>query len=138
MSERKGYEPSDVRVSWVVFWTTVLAVALVVILIALAWMLKFLMKEQRQVEEAAPARVVERRSFPQPRLQRVPAEELALLRAREEVELNNYGWVNKEAGVVRIPIERAMELLVERGLPEPRREPQTPLELRQERAAEPQ
>ena len=31
--------------------------------------------------------------------------------------LNNYGWVDKEAGVIRIPIERAIELTLERGLP---------------------
>jgi hypothetical protein len=31
--------------------------------------------------------------------------------------LNGYGWVNKEQGIVRIPIERAMELIVEKGFP---------------------
>jgi hypothetical protein len=31
--------------------------------------------------------------------------------------LEGYGWVDREAGVVRVPIERAMELLLERGLP---------------------
>ena len=36
---------------------------------------------------------------------------------REDAVLNGYGWVNKEAGVVRIPIAEAMRLTVERGLP---------------------
>jgi hypothetical protein len=31
--------------------------------------------------------------------------------------LVGYGWVDREAGIVRLPIERAMELLLERGLP---------------------
>jgi hypothetical protein len=35
----------------------------------------------------------------------------------QEAILNSYGWVDKEAGVVRIPIERAIELTLERGLP---------------------
>lgn len=35
----------------------------------------------------------------------------------QEKQLNSYGWVDKTAGVAHIPIERAMELTVERGLP---------------------
>jgi hypothetical protein len=35
----------------------------------------------------------------------------------QESQLNSYGWVDEKAGVAHIPIERAMELLVERGLP---------------------
>jgi len=35
----------------------------------------------------------------------------------QENQLNSYGWVDEKAGVARIPIERAMELLVKRGLP---------------------
>jgi hypothetical protein len=37
------------------------------------------------------------------------------LRAREEAALTSYGWVDREAGRARIPVERAMELLLERG-----------------------
>ena len=47
----------------------------------------------------------------------MPAQELQQWRAAEEESLRSYGWVNKEAGIVRIPIARAMELLAERGLP---------------------
>jgi hypothetical protein len=42
---------------------------------------------------------------------------MAALQAHEDELLNNYGWVDQDAEVVRIPIERAMELLLERGLP---------------------
>jgi hypothetical protein len=41
------------------------------------------------------------------------------LRAREEGVLESYGWVDQKAGIVRIPIEEAMRLLAERGLPSP-------------------
>ena len=54
---------------------------------------------------------------PIPRLQVNPAEELAAMRAREEEILNSYGWIDREEGLVRIPIARAKELLAERGLP---------------------
>ncbi|MBZ5550290.1 MAG: hypothetical protein LAO22_20415 [Acidobacteriia bacterium] len=36
---------------------------------------------------------------------------------RQEKHLNSYGWVDENAGVAYIPIERAMELTVQRGLP---------------------
>ena len=40
-------------------------------------------------------------------------EELATMRAQQQANLNGYGWVDESAGVVRIPIERAMELTVQ-------------------------
>jgi hypothetical protein len=54
---------------------------------------------------------------PEPRLQDHPAQELTEFRARERQTLHSYGWVEPNAGVVRIPIERAMELVLARGLP---------------------
>jgi len=44
-------------------------------------------------------------------------EELRDLRAKQEGLLNGYGWVNKEGGVARIPIDEAMRMVVEKGLP---------------------
>ncbi len=54
---------------------------------------------------------------PEPRLQVTPAQELREVRKQEQEKLSSYGWVEPNAGVVRIPVERAMELVVERGVP---------------------
>ena len=54
---------------------------------------------------------------PEPRLQVNPREDLHELRAQEDALLHSYQWVDKSAGVVRIPIEQAMRLTIERGLP---------------------
>jgi hypothetical protein len=54
---------------------------------------------------------------PEPRLQTHPREDLRDLRAHEDEVLTSYGWVDKNTGVVRIPIEEAMKIVVERGLP---------------------
>lgn len=48
---------------------------------------------------------------PEPRLQSAPIKDLDELRAAENEILTSYGWVDRERGVVRIPIERAIELL---------------------------
>jgi hypothetical protein len=54
---------------------------------------------------------------PYPRLQSAPARDLKTLRAGEDWELNHYHWMDKSKGVVAIPVERAMELLAQRGIP---------------------
>ena len=56
--------------------------------------------------------------FPTPRLQTDDGnQEIADLHAKEDLLLNNYSWVNQSQGKVRIPIERAMELIAQSGLP---------------------
>jgi hypothetical protein len=54
---------------------------------------------------------------PAPVLQSDPHADLVKLRAREDSVLTGYAWVNRQAGVARIPIDRAMELLLRQGLP---------------------
>jgi len=55
--------------------------------------------------------------FPQPRLERSERVEINDFRLQEEQTLYSYGWVDRQAGLVRIPIDRAMELVAQRGLP---------------------
>lgn len=54
--------------------------------------------------------------FPQPRLEDKERRELRDFRQHEIQTLNSYGWVDQKAGVARIPIEQAMQLVVQRGL----------------------
>ncbi|MCL5670141.1 MAG: hypothetical protein M1423_02415 [Acidobacteria bacterium] len=52
-----------------------------------------------------------------PRLQVHPAADLQRYLKNEREILNTYGWVDRKNGVVRIPIERAMAILLKQGLP---------------------
>jgi hypothetical protein len=54
---------------------------------------------------------------PAPNLQNQPFQDIYMLRQSETTRLGSYGWVDKEGGVARIPIDRAMELTIQRGLP---------------------
>lgn len=57
-------------------------------------------------------------SFPTPRLQNDDgSQDLVDLHRREDLLLGHYSWVDQSQGKVRIPIERAMELIAQRGLP---------------------
>lgn len=57
------------------------------------------------------------KNFPQPQLETNERTELNKIRLREEDALATYDYVDKNAGVVRIPIDRAMDLIAQRGLP---------------------
>jgi hypothetical protein len=59
----------------------------------------------------------EHRLPPEPRLQTNPRQDLNDFRVQEDRILDSYGWIDRNAGVVRIPIDQAMKLTVERGLP---------------------
>jgi hypothetical protein len=65
---------------------------------------------------AVPEGYVEK-IFPEPRLETNERTEINDFRLGEEQTLNSYGWVDQNAGVVRIPITKAMELVAQRGLP---------------------
>ena len=58
-----------------------------------------------------------REPTPEPHLLVVPGQELKTMRASEDSILNSYAWVDREKGVVRIPIQRAIDILAQRGLP---------------------
>ena len=67
-------------------------------------------------------------SFPSPRVQTDDGnEDTAELHQREDLLLNYYSWSDRSKGKVRIPIERAMELIAQRGLPVAPAAQQSPL-----------
>lgn len=73
--------------------------------------------------------------FPQPRLEVKPGATLLELRAAEDADLNSYRWIDRDKGTVHIPIDRAMRLLLDRGLPDVGAG-KTPLSLMQSRPGE--
>ena len=113
------HEESDVDIRAIFGFGIGLAVAGIVISFVV-WLLfqHFEARESRKVTPEFPlAAQQENRLPPEPRLQTNPRADLADLRAQEENVLETYGWIDKNASVVRIPIEEAMKLTVQRGLP---------------------
>lgn len=53
----------------------------------------------------------------EPALQPDPVTDLRVFQQTQEETLTSYGWVDKANNVVRLPIDRAMELVIEQGLP---------------------
>jgi hypothetical protein len=113
-----GYEHTDASVYIVLRFILWLAVAAVVIHIGLALLFDAL--AARRVERTEPRFPLAVRDEPlvppEPRLQRFPREDILNLRMREEQELQSYGWIDRGAGAVRIPIHDAMRLVLERKM----------------------
>jgi hypothetical protein len=112
----EGHELTDMRTKQVVYWLALLTVAVTALVIGVT------IFEVRMIGHAGPlVPVVDDPPRvtppPQPRLEKANGEVLAAQHAKENEILNNYTWVDQGAGVVSIPIDRAIELTVERGLP---------------------
>jgi hypothetical protein len=119
MTAQVRHEVSDVSLSTVMEFAVALVVSAALIYL-LVWGL-FLYFSGQAVRRGA---TVDRLSQqlpqplpPEPRLQADPRGDLIRFRQAEDHVLTSYGWVDRNAGIVRIPIDRAMKLTVERGLP---------------------
>jgi hypothetical protein len=93
--------------------------ALVIVSIGLMWWLFEALERQEEAVDTKPTGIMAERPKepPQPRLQTSPVPALRQILASENGLLSSYGWINEKTGTVRIPVQRAMELLAERGLP---------------------
>ena len=119
MSEHAHHEDSDVNVRAILGVGGGMIVVSVVIA-ALVWAL-FAVLSKRETRDTLTefplASGQAQRLPPEPRLQTDPREDLRALRQAEDNALQSYGWVDKNGGVVRIPIDQAMKLTLERGFP---------------------
>jgi hypothetical protein len=114
----QGHEGYEVQLRPVVLSGVVLVLSIVLVFVMMGWLFNTLMTRQAARDVAPSPLARTRPALPaEPRLQVAPAQELQQLHADEEAALQSYGWINQAAGIVRIPIERAMDLVYERGLP---------------------
>jgi hypothetical protein len=115
--EPGGYEKSDLRPKPIVVFGVILTLVTILAFVAAYGMIWFLGWWDRPRLET-PASPLATRTVPsEPRLQVEAPKDLQSLQANEQEVLTTYAWVSKEAGIARIPIERAMQLVLERGLP---------------------
>jgi hypothetical protein len=102
MSEHGPFEPRDLSPGVIARFGLAVGVAFVLVLL-ISWAL--------WPGPAAPPPV------PGAGLEAEPERALRESRRREEALLGSYGWEDRPAGVVRIPVDRAIEILAEEGLP---------------------
>jgi hypothetical protein len=122
---RLNHEPTDAPLGSV---ERIIVAGIIVLAVSfgLMWLLLGMFRAQAERTETRPtppaqaARAADTREplqrFPMPRLQEVPALDIGYFKQTQDRTLHTYGWEDKTRGVVRIPIERAIEILAERGL----------------------
>jgi hypothetical protein len=120
----RGHEPGDVSPRGVLAVAGVFVVGLALALVFVSWLeARFtgrpltLRPPTAGVANAPGAPSALPRQEPVIPLHGQPWRDLATLRHAQSARLSSYGWVDREAGVVRVPIDRAMEALARRGLP---------------------
>jgi hypothetical protein len=116
----RGFEKSDAQPEWVFGVLIFLAISAVAIQLILSGVLNKMKQrpapsDQWRPSERMPRSLPAKPSYP--RLQVSPPADMATFRAREEATLNSYGWIDKTSGIVRVPIERAMSAVLQKGLP---------------------
>ncbi|MGA2632709.1 MAG: hypothetical protein ABSF16_00585 [Terracidiphilus sp.] len=135
-----GYEKSDVKTRGILVFLTALAI-FVVVTAVLCYGIGMVLNAHMRKEDGPRSKWAKTvdvttlgnmasspelqnkmatmtQQFPTPRLQTDDgSQEIVDLHAKEDLLLENYSWVDQPQGKVRIPIERAMELIAQRGLP---------------------
>ncbi|HEX9149042.1 MAG TPA: hypothetical protein VF958_07785 [Thermoanaerobaculia bacterium] len=114
-----GHETSDVSISAIVKFGVGLAIVAALVLVAMWGLLRSFQAGAAKRDQPVPPLVAAslRRTPREPRLEPDPLAPRVAAQAREDAILESYGWVDRNGGIARIPIDRAMEILVERGLP---------------------
>ncbi len=124
------YERRDITARGILYFLAGLAAAVILVHLFLKGLYGYLDKRERAHQPSVnplvsnvpvDTRKVPRKypdtAFPDPRLETDERTQLNDIRLAEEQKLNSYDWVDQKAGTVRIPVERAMDILVQRGLP---------------------
>jgi len=113
-----SYEKEDADTRLVIRAGIVLALATLVASALVLFLFRWLGQREARGDAPPPpmaSSMEPGRVPPAPRLQTLPAQDLAAARAEEDRTLATYGWADERAGAVRIPIAEAMRLLAERG-----------------------
>ena len=109
------HETSDMSPKYVLYFAIGLLVAAIVIH-AGVWGLYRVFQTRHAGDDFRPTLVeTPQTSPPEPRLQLSPTRDYQAQKQQELEILNGYRWIDREKGTARIPIDRAMEILVERG-----------------------
>src|SRR5580704_2392790 len=109
-----GHEQSEVSVRLIVVSLAFLAVATLVTLVLVVGIFRYFYDSNGTAEATRLSQPV---VPPEPRIEVAPYEQLQQLRAKEDHVLSTYALLDKSSGTVRVPIDKAIDLLANKGLP---------------------
>jgi hypothetical protein len=126
-----GHETTEVSVRVIVFSLIALLIGAFLVSILVIGIFQYFHSTYRPDQAAKETPQV---IPPEPRVEERPWEQLVTVKAREDHILSSYAWVDQKQGTVRVPIDRAIDMLTQKGLPshdylqdiEPGRKPPMP------------
>lgn len=113
----RGHETRDASVRAIVWFAGGLVIGVLVISFALVGVYRVFERWHPSPESSSHIVLHPQPVAPPPRLQTNPIVDLAQYQSAQRAKLNSYGWVDRAGGTIHIPIERAMDLIAQRGLP---------------------
>jgi hypothetical protein len=112
-----GYETRDADTTGVLKFLVVLGIVLVLTAVVCYALFRYY-SAHAQNQAASESPFAETRQVPSgPQLQVYPREDWLKFRAEQQKSLETLDWANRSAGIARVPIEDAMDLLVKKGVP---------------------
>jgi hypothetical protein len=117
----KNHEASDVSPRWIAVGAGGLLL-IVVVLSAGIYGYQHLFEKSRSASSLSD---IERTKLlpPLPRLEADPEGDARAINAKADAALDSYGWIDRKTGIVHIPIDQAMQMLVVHGWPSRERQP---------------
>lgn len=114
----QNFDDSDIKFGQVMMFVVYSAVFLAVLFVGLRVMYKTFLASRDRAEASAPSFIHDSRVIPpEPHLLTDEPAAWAQELARQKSKIDHYEWVDQKAGIVRIPVERAIDLVAEQGLP---------------------
>lgn len=115
----RGYQEDRIHIGPIAMFTVGLTVVVVIVFVAIAFLTnRFNQAQDRLAEQRPPLFVLDDDElYPGPRLQEKPSRDMEIMRREVDDRLGSYGWVDRETGVAHIPIDRALSIVAEQGLP---------------------
>jgi hypothetical protein len=124
-----GHEENRLSVRGLVIFASAMAALTTLVLLVLTTVMGGFAQEFKREQALTPPMFKEDAgTFPAPRLQSDPTGEFATFKQQQLDQLNGYGWVDQKQEIAHIPIDRAIEILAEKGLPKGTRPAMTPAE----------
>jgi len=111
------HEQSTIRLRPIIWFGAGLLMLSVVTFAAMTLLFDYFAARQTRVDVLPSPLADPRQLPPEPRLQVSPGSDVQRMREAEDAVLQSYRWVDREAGIVGIPIDRAVTILAEKGLP---------------------
>jgi hypothetical protein len=113
-----GHEANSLRVRGLLVFAAALIGVTVLVSVILALVMREFSNEESELDRLEVPRFAgDTREFPAPKIGADPTEELTRMKREDLERLAEYGWNDRAAGIAHIPIDRAIDILAERGHP---------------------